>query len=131
MKFPRAELKKIAEKYYLKLLILFGSHAQGKSNSQSDLDLAFYAEKKIDEEDLYRELVKLFKTENLDLVNLFSTHNHLLRYEILSKGKVLYEAKKGLGNKMQWQSYFDFVDFQKYYLMRSSLLDKKLEEMTA
>ena len=73
----------------------------------------------------------LFKRADIDLINLKTTHNHSVRYEILSTGKVLFEAEKGLKSKMEWHSYFDFVDFKKYYDLRSKLLDKKIEEMTA
>ena len=123
------KVKRIARKYHLRILIMFGSQVQGKTHKESDLDLAFYPSTKIDEEKLLQELMDLFKRADIDLINLKTTHNHSVRYEILSTGKVLFEAEKGLKSKMEWHSYFDFVDFKKYYDLRSKLLDKKIEEM--
>jgi len=123
------KVKKIARKYRLRILIMFGSQVQGKTHKESDLDLTFYPTINIDEETLLQELMDLFKRADIDLINLKTTHNHSVRYEILSTGKVLFEAEKGLKSKMEWQSYFDFVDFKKYYDLRSKLLDKKIEEM--
>lgn len=129
MKFDNKAITKLAKKYHLRLLMLFGSQVDNKIHPESDLDLAFYSSEKIDEQKLYKELVHLFKRADIDLINLFSMHNHFLRFKILNFGKVLYEESPGLKSKMEWESYFDYVDFKKYYDLRSELLDKKLGEM--
>ena len=110
-------------------IYLFGSSAWGKQTPESDLDLAFFSNKKINEQKLYEDLSAVFKRGDIDLINLFTAHNHLLRYEILSKGKVLYESSPGLKITMEGQSYIDYIDFKPYYEQRSLFLDKKLEEM--
>ena len=124
-------IRKIAKKYHLKLLVLFGSSVRGGTHQKSDIDLAFYPSKPVDEEKLYREFVQALKREDIDLVNLATTQDHLVRFEILHTGKVLYEAEKGVKSKMEWQSYFDYVDFKKYYDWRSELIDAKLAEVSA
>lgn len=120
----------IAKKYNLKLLILFGSSVRGGAHQKSDIDLAFYPSKPIDEEKLYEELVQTLKREDIDLVNLAATQDHLIRFEILHTGKVLYEVEKGVKSRMEWQSYFDYIDFKKYYGWRSELIDAKLAEVS-
>ncbi len=128
MKFPlKKDLVALAQKYHLRVLILFGSHAHGIVHRESDLDLAFFSYKSIDEEKLLMDLMKLFHRADIDLINLYHTHNHILRYQVLSTGKTLYEAEKGLKNRMEWQSYFDYMDFQKYYRERGKLLDQKIQ----
>ncbi len=122
---------RIAEKYHLKLLILFGSNVRGGTHQKSDIDLAFYPSKPVDEEKLYEEFVQALKREDIDLVNLATTQNHLIRFEILHTGKVIYEAEKGVKSRMEWQSYFDYVDFKKYYDWRSELIGVKLAEVSA
>ena len=122
---------RIAEKYHLKLLILFGSNVRGGTHQKSDIDLAFYPSKPVDEEKLYEEFVQALKREDIDLVNLATTQNHLIRFEILHTGKVIYEAEKGVKSRMEWQSYFDYVDFKKYYDWRSELIGVKLSEVSA
>lgn len=131
MKFDCKKIRQIAQKYNLKLIVLFGSQTEGKIHPESDLDIAFFPSKKINEEKLYQDLIILLKRADIDLVNLFSVHDHLLRYEILSKSKVLYESTEGLKSMMEWQSFIDYVDFKKYYQMRSKLLDKKIAELSA
>ena len=129
LRFNQKLLEKVCVKYSLKLLVMFGSQASKKIHPESDLDLAFFSNKKINEQKLYEDLSAVFKRGDIDLINLFTAHNHLLRYEILSKGKVLYESSPGLKITMEGQSYIDYIDFKPYYEQRSLFLDKKLEEM--
>jgi predicted nucleotidyltransferase len=129
MKLKLKELRKIAVKYKLKVLILFGSQASGKVSKNSDVDLAFYSLHKVNEQALFSDIMAVLKREDIDLVNLAKTHNHIIRYQILSKCKVIFEESKGLANNMKWQSYFDYCDFKKYYELRERLLDKKIADM--
>ena len=130
MKFPtKKQISILAKKYDLRVLILFGSHAIGKTHKESDLDLAFYSLHKIDEEKFYQDTASLFHRADIDLINIFTTHNHILRYRILSTGTILYEKEKGLKNQMEWQSYFDYRDFQKYYKVRETLLNQKIDRL--
>ena len=119
----------IANKHGLRLLVMFGSQVLGGIHKESDLDLAFHSFKEVDEQKLYEDLSRYFKRADIDLINLSTTHNHILRFEILSKCKVLFEFKKGLCSKMTWESYFDYIDFQSYYKLRSKLIDEKLAKM--
>ncbi|MEK6938610.1 MAG: nucleotidyltransferase domain-containing protein [Nanoarchaeota archaeon] len=129
MKFNLSALKKLSQKHHLKLLVAFGSQVNGRTHRESDLDLAFFPNGNVDEEKLYQELICLFKRADLDLINLATTHNQILRFKVLNSGKVLYEEKIGVKSKMEWQSYFDYYDFKKYFDLRGSILDKKIGEM--
>lgn len=129
MKFNLPALKTISQKYNLKLLVAFGSQVTKRVHAKSDLDLAFFPNIPVDEEKLYRELIHLFKRGDIDLINLATTHNPLIRFKALNSGKVLYEEKIGVKSTLEWQSYFDYCDFKKYYDLRSNLIDKKLGEM--
>lgn len=66
----KSSLSRIARKYKLKLLLLFGSQAQNKTHAQSDLDLAFYPAVKINEPGLQGELMAVFKCAGIDLINM-------------------------------------------------------------
>ncbi|MFH0701382.1 MAG: nucleotidyltransferase domain-containing protein [Candidatus Woesearchaeota archaeon] len=129
MKFNLSALKKLSQKHNLKLLVAFGSQISGKIHKESDLDLAFFPNGNVDEEKLYQDLVHLFKKADIDLINLATTHNQILRFKILNSGKILYEEETGIKSTMEWQSYFDYCDFKKYFDLRSSILDKKIGEM--
>ena len=126
MNVPKQKLRRLAKKYHLKLLLLFGSAAMGKTHPKSDLDFAFFSNTIINEEKLHQDLMDIFHREDIDLINILTTHDPLLRFEILHKGISLYESEVGLKSTMEWQSYFDYIDFQKYYTMRSSLLTKRI-----
>jgi len=130
MDLNTSKLKSLAKRYGLRLVIVFGSQAQGHIDAESDIDIAFVPSRAIDEQQLYEELVHLLKRADIDLVNIYTTHNHLLRFEIFHNGKVWYEAEPGIKSRMEWESYFDYVDFKRYYDMMDELLDKKIARMT-
>ncbi|HDK81390.1 MAG TPA: nucleotidyltransferase domain-containing protein, partial [Nitrospirae bacterium] len=43
----KPEVRKIAEKYRLPLVLLFGSQVSGRTHPQSDVDIAFLSEKRM------------------------------------------------------------------------------------
>ena len=131
MKIPlKKDIVSVARKYKLKVFVMFGSNVDGGIHKESDLDLGFYSLNKVNEEKLFKDVVRLFHRGDIDLVNLYKNHSPILRYKILHSGKVLFEAKKGLKNKMEWESYFDYMDFKRYYDERSKLLNKKILGLT-
>jgi len=129
MKINHNKIKVLATQFNLSLVLLFGSQAKGNTHTESDVDIAFFSFSVVDEEKLRKELMHLFHRADIDIVNIYKCQNHLLRYQILSTGKVLYESNKGLKSKLEWQSYFDYVDFKKYYDSQSEVLDQKIAVM--
>ena|SRR3989338_2392093 len=126
MQIDKKKISKLARSFKIKLMILFGSQANGETHKESDMDIAFYSTSKVDEEKLYNELIHMLKRADIDLINLMKAHNHYFRYEILHTGTVLYEEKTGIKSNMEWQSWTDYIDFKRYYDLRSKLLDKRL-----
>lgn len=81
------KIKEIAEKYDLELVLLFGSQASGKTHFASDIDIAVLAKKPIllDKElEIQYEFVKVFKTNNVDVVDIRKA-GPLLMHQIFSK----------------------------------------------
>ena len=65
------KLREIARKHKLRLLVLFGSQAQGTTHKESDIDIAFFPSKNVvDEEKLYGDIAAALKRADLDLVNI-------------------------------------------------------------
>ncbi|MFB6246584.1 MAG: nucleotidyltransferase domain-containing protein [Candidatus Pacearchaeota archaeon] len=64
------EIEKIAKKFNLKFIIIFGSKAKGKEKNHSDLDLAYYPEGDVDNKNLYQDLMEHFKRADIDLIDL-------------------------------------------------------------
>ena len=132
MNLPINNLKKIARKYNLSLLVMFGSQVKGNSHEKSDFDFAFLPiNSKFDYEELFNDLMGLLHSSNIDLINLQTTHNITLRFEILHNCLTIYEASPGLKMTLEWRSYINYVDFKKYFLQRDLVLDQRIEKMVA
>ncbi len=96
--FDKKEVTKIAEKFNLNFLVLFGSRATGAARKNSDFDIAYSKKGEMsysDEVFLQEELARLLKVEakNIDLVNVANAGPLLMR-QIAVEGKVLVESKK-------------------------------------
>lgn len=85
-------LEKVVKKFGLSLVLLFGSQVDGRTNRESDFDIAYKSDKplKLDKEArLIIELAPIFRSENIDLVNLRRA-SALLLYGITRECQVLF-----------------------------------------
>lgn len=119
------KIKKIAEKFNLKFIITFGSKAKGKEKNDSDLDLAYYPEGDVDNENLYQDLMEHFKRADIDLIDLKKTRSHLFIFACLKEGKVLYEKKEGIVNDFLWKSYLNYKDFERFYNKKKGVIERR------
>lgn len=90
------EIKDIADKYRLRLLIVFGSYGTKRHTKESDIDLGYLSEAPLQPEEeinLLRDLIFCFKKDRIDLVNLDKA-NPLLLYEAASQGRILYGSEE-------------------------------------
>lgn len=100
----KKQLQPIAKKYGLRMIVLFGSVARGKTHPESDIDVGVYTERPITFNrrlKLWLELSKLFQAE-IDLAIL----NHpapLFGYRVANEGKILFESKPHVWEN--WRSY--------------------------
>ena len=115
------------------MAFIFGSFVRGLNTESSDIDIAVYLknygrELKIEKEsDIYFDLVKILKTDNLDLVVL-NYANPTLAYNILQNSYPLVIKDKGLyldfylkvSNEAE-----DFLNFMEHYL-KIKLLSKSI-----
>lgn len=97
------KFEKIAKKYRLGLILLFGSMAEKKFlHKESDFDIAYLAEKSLnlaEEMQLIRDLSVVFKSENIDLVNL-KIAGPLLAHQIFKNHEILF-----CGNPIVYHKY--------------------------
>lgn len=112
-------IAKIAEKYELKLVVLYGSQATGKARPNSDIDIAVLGKRRVDFEkqiDLIGEFTSLFETDEIDVKTLHNT-NPLFRYEVMRDGILLFGTD------------YDFASFRAYafrdYMDSGSLFELK------
>lgn len=95
---PRRALEEIARRYHLSLILLFGSHATGRTTPESDVDIAVQTEcpEKMADLDYYldlaTELSSCLGKGEIDLVFLNGA-DPLLKSEVGQHGKVLFEKE--------------------------------------
>lgn len=88
----KEKLKELAKKFRIHFILLFGSKAEGMDTSESDNDIAIYADHVLSEDEkiaIAFELTSILKTEKIDLVDL-KTSPALLKKKIFESYKVLY-----------------------------------------
>lgn len=81
----------LKEKIECEAIILFGSYARETQTKESDIDIAFKTNKRVDAQEkfeLVQELEEMLKID-VDLINLDDITD-VFRYEILINGKTLY-----------------------------------------
>ena len=132
----KAKLKNIVQELKIKdkieLFFLFGSQARGDSNQNSDIDLAILLEEyyyqKINPLNLRSELIAYFTSElgnECDVV-LINQANHLLKYQIIKYGEIIYQA-----DSMRYSTFFsrivrEHLDFRYYKQLHNKLLLKRI-----
>src|SRR3990172_6207758 len=79
----------------LRLVLLFGSVATGGVHRRSDIDLAFLYDRPVDLLALTNNVIRLLKTDNVDVVDLRRAVP-LLKFSAARQGKVLYEKTPGI-----------------------------------
>ncbi len=101
------KIKEILKQYFKKhpeieVAYIFGSVAQGKENPLSDIDIAIIINPQQINEKMYRygykaevlsDLIKLLKTNNVDLV-ILNEADILLRHRVLYFGKLIYSKNE-------------------------------------
>ena len=96
----------------LRLILLFGSVATGKVNKKSDIDLAFLFDKPIDMLALTNRVIRLLRTDNIDVIDLRRA-SPLLKYSAVRHGKPLYEREPGMFNEFYSLAFRMYVDTRK------------------
>lgn len=127
-----AQLKKIIKifkKYpQIKLVYFFGSRAKNKAKETSDYDFAFYLEEENKKERfnlriiLIKELIDALSTNQIDVLILNDLEMPELKFQIISKGKLIYEKEpyRVLIEPKIMTEYFDFsLSLSKYNLTRN------------
>lgn len=89
----KQKIAEIAEKYQLKLVLLFGSQSSGRIHKESDFDIAYLPTKnlKFDEENyLNYEFTNIFQNDRVDTVDIRKAPP-LLLYAIFQNCLVLFK----------------------------------------
>ena len=115
----------------VQLLVLFGSHADGRSHRASDVDLAMKTrpDAAVSKLDLIFRLGGLFGDREIDLVFLTRDTDPLLLHEIFTKGRLLHEAQSGIFESEQLRAWKLYLDTENLRQMQTTYLRTFVEKM--
>lgn len=109
------DFEKIAEKYNLRLILLFGSAVSQKIHSQSDVDIAVFSEKPDlsfkSYSNLLFDLQKHFPKREMDLV-VINRADPLLLKKIMEDCRLLYGSPRELA-QLKIYAFKRYLDFKK------------------
>ena len=112
---------KIAKKFHLKLIVIFGSFANGKQRRDSDLDIAVLSSKEVSfnrQIRLANELSLIFD-KNVDL-SILNRANPLLLFQASKNPVLLYGSREEL-LKFKLYAFNVYNDYAPYFEMERKL----------
>ncbi len=121
------DLTPLIEKYHLNLLLSFGSYGTERFTPESDIDLAYQAERSLSPDEelrLLKDLIFLYRRDRIDLVDL-SKASPLLMFEVATNGKVLYEEKESF-LRFKLKASARYADTRRLRRMRREYLNREL-----
>ncbi len=125
------KIDKIAKKYGLELLLLFGSAAAGTMRKDSDYDVAYFARKPLnlmEEAKLITDLFPVFRSDKVDLASIRNA-SPLLQEGIFRNHIVLFCADKRKYYLHKIYSLKKFIEAEPLFKLKSDLLEKHLAEI--
>jgi predicted nucleotidyltransferase len=120
----KLNIAKVAKKFKLKLILIFGSFARGRQRKDSDLDIAVFGSKGIsfnEEIKIIGELSSIFR-KNVDL-SVLNTANPLLTFQASKNSILLYGSKEDF-LKFKMYAFSRYNDYFPYFAMERSLNKK-------
>ncbi|KUO49325.1 MAG: hypothetical protein APF76_16105 [Desulfitibacter sp. BRH_c19] len=124
--------KRFIKKHKIELLVVIGSFGTDKFlHGESDIDIAFLTEVPIKEDQMLgflNELSSIIKYSKLDLIDLHYASG-LLKFEVATKGRLLYEKTQGLLERYRLYCYRYYYDTKKFRVMRQEYFENKLGEL--
>ena len=117
--FEPTLIKKIALKYNLQLIYLFGSKATGRDSKVSDIDIAVLLNNREAYNlknlilDLIFDFSRVFCSDKIDLV-ILSKASLAVQYNVISDGKILYELNSETRYNYEMNLISLYLDFKRY-----------------
>lgn len=125
----KSKIEKLAEKYNLSLVLLFGSRATGRIHAHSDFDVAYLSRKPLDlmdEARLVRDLMPIFRSDKVDLVNLKKAPPLLMK-RIFDQHQVLSCADKAQHFAYQMYAMRRYIEAKPLFELRSLSIKRFLQ----
>ncbi|MEX1112287.1 MAG: nucleotidyltransferase domain-containing protein [Candidatus Andersenbacteria bacterium] len=103
----------VAKEHGLKLIVLYGSQAAGKTHAESDVDIAVLADKELSYEEMFVIEEKIGKAINQsqDKIDLVDTRHipPLLLYNVARKGQLVYGSASEY-EALRRQAFKQYID---------------------
>ena len=114
-------IQKVLTKHKDQILFayLFGSHVQGTASKSSDIDIAVFLKPFLGESffdikiDLYMNLSRALKRNDIDLVIMNECSNIILLNRIITHGFVVYDQNKSERLDYEQKILHSAIDFKK------------------
>lgn len=114
------ELARVLSRFSPRVLFayVFGSGATTAAGPLSDLDIAVYLDKApgdiaLDHKlSLYAQLSRVTKRNDIDVVILNTCANHMLVYDVMINGRLVYDADSGARAVLEEQMLHAAIDFK-------------------
>ena len=123
------KIKELAGKYHLSLVLLFGSRTTGKTHARSDFDVAYLSEKPpdlMDEARMLCDLMPIFRSDKIDLVNLKKAPPLLMK-RVFDSHQVLFCADKAQYFGYQMYALRRYIEAKPLFDIRSLSVKKFLQ----
>lgn len=126
----KPQIKELAEKYGLSLVLLFGSQVSGKTHKESDYDFAFAAGRYISPRET-AEIIFDFTRElklgnNIELVNLKNAPPFLMK-QIAMNSLLMYEKEPHSYNLFKIYAIKRYMEEKKFLKLKELSLNKFLQ----
>ncbi|MEK7557934.1 MAG: nucleotidyltransferase domain-containing protein [Patescibacteria group bacterium] len=132
--FCSLKLKEVFEKNNVVFTYLFGSQVKGKTDFESDVDLAVYLNESC--KDFFKtrlvliEIIQDVLKKKVDIVILNEIKSIFLKFVIIKEGKVIFEKnhEKRVDFELKiMREYYDFLPFIKEY--NKAYLERELAKV--
>ncbi len=125
-------LKRVARKYGLDLVVLFGSHASGRARAGSDVDIAVRRQPgRMEPDSLKLEIAgaleRAFPEAAEVDVAFLNEASSLLLFQVATTGHPLYERRPLLFWQFQSYAARRYDDDYKYRLRRDAYLERRVK----
>jgi predicted nucleotidyltransferase len=120
-------IKAILKKYSIIFAVQYGSSLT--SDSYEDIDIAVYAEKKLDVLKLQSDLQVYFE-QPLDMVRLSHHTDPLLSHEIMYRGSAIYKTQPDRYHTFRVFVWKKYLDTKKFRDLESAYIKKGIKHVT-
>ncbi|MBM2817824.1 MAG: Nucleotidyltransferase domain protein [Parcubacteria group bacterium] len=128
----KPQIKDLAEKHGLSLVMLFGSQVTGKTHKESDFDIAFTADKYISPRETAEILFDFTRDlkigGDIELVNLKHASPLLLK-QVAMNSILLYEKEPHLYNLFKIYALKRYMEERRFLKLRELSLNKFLQKI--